>query len=392
MLFNADVLAHTTSFLLVFFSIARFQEHLPTHQQLASVRMGPDHPLFSFWVLAVLAITISTAALVLMFSRPHTYFNYRTQVCLALRLHRLWVHASTLWTPSAAGTLAMVVAARVRDNPQKAPALMVIQPMVYYLQPAMMLLPLQYVVVLQLLLTAAMLHYLWQFPCYMDLVMPDLRTHVWQGRAELLCSKLQSYAALLTSAYSGSAPLSPDVCQGTRAVQALQIFGAMLCLLVGPIAVTYEWERWMCVRHELHQMQQPASSSTSSRSISGQILRGADTQADSSNGSSHAHNHSNSGSRATSRTTSNAGAGSSVAQAAADICPDAPRPRSTPASVQSSPSTSTDASTGPGSDSGHVVLLLLVTVLLLPVLWMLSELLTEVFDARRDCKALLPPA
>jgi hypothetical protein len=39
-----------------------------------------------------------------------------------------------------------------------------------------------------------------------------------------------------------------------------------------------------------------------------------------------------------------------------------------------------------------VVLLLLVVVLLLPVLWTLTELLAEVFDARRDCQALLPPA
>jgi hypothetical protein len=35
-------------------------------------------------------------------------------------------------------------------------------------------------------------------------------------------------------------------------------------------------------------------------------------------------------------------------------------------------------------------MLLLVAVLLLPVLWMLTELLTEVFDTRRDCSAVLP--
>jgi hypothetical protein len=385
-LFNADVLAHLTSFLLVFFSLARFHEHLPTHQQLATVKMGPDHPLFSMWFLSTLAVATTAAALVLMFSRPQTYFRYRTQVCLALRLHRLWVHASTLWTPAAAGTLAMVVAARVRDHPHKAPAMMIIQPVVYYMQPAMLLLPLQYVVVLQVLVTAAVLHYLWQFPCYLNLVMPDLSTHVWQQRAELSCSKLQSYATLLTSAYTGWAPVSPNVCQGTSAVQALQIYGAILCLVLGPIAVTYEWERWLRLRHgPLHNEQVPVSSASSHSSSAGGVQ---------DVGSSSSSSHTTSSSSRSGGATTHAGASSSM-QTATNRWPPLQHPHRTSPSVQSLPSAPTDAavtSTSPGSEIGHVVLLLLVVVLLLPVLWTLTELLAEVFDARRDCQALLPPA
>jgi hypothetical protein len=124
-LFNTDVLANATTLVLVASSVTRLQEHLA--DDVRSLHFGPSHPLFSFWACVTAYVTSSCAVLGLQALRRSTYFRHRTRICLAMRMLRLLVMAATLLTPSAALNIASAVVSRVADNPQKAPAMLIVQ-------------------------------------------------------------------------------------------------------------------------------------------------------------------------------------------------------------------------------------------------------------------------
>lgn len=165
-LFNTDVLAHSTTLLLVVSSTSRLQEHLPT--DVTNIHFGPRHPLFSYWACAALYIISTCALLLLLAFRSSSYFKHRTKICLAMRFMRLLFQTATLVTPSAAFNIASAVVSRVSKNPAKAPAMLVIHPMVFYAQSALMLLPWIHVAPIQLMSTTSLLVYMWQFPCFLQ--------------------------------------------------------------------------------------------------------------------------------------------------------------------------------------------------------------------------------
>jgi hypothetical protein len=88
---------------------------------------------------------------------------------------RLVVQLSTMLTPAAVAALTGVMVARGKAAPQKATAILII-PLAYYIQPAMVLLPWRHVMLMQLVSTAGMLHWLWLFPCFLQ----DLQQHELQ--------------------------------------------------------------------------------------------------------------------------------------------------------------------------------------------------------------------
>lgn len=372
-LFNTDVVAHITTLLLVASSTTRLQEHLS--QDVTNLHFGPKHPLFSYWATAGLYVLSSLVLLVLLVFRSQTYFKHRFTICLAMRILRVSVQAATLLTPSAAFNIASAVISRVSKNPQKAPAMLVIQPMAFYMQPALLLLPWQYVVPIHLLGTISLLYYMWQFPCFLMEVQPDASTYVWQGCAEVSCSKLQSYSAMVSTALGGSlSDYSSTVCEGMLAVQALQVFGALLCLLVVPVAVTFEFERWLQLRcHHGHPHVQSGDSSSSSSS-----QRSTDGVSSSSTGAA-------AGSGSSSGAAGGAGSSSSSASSA----------RVGSASRHGAPGNQdfllsmAEAGAEAGGAWGRVLLLLLLLVIVLPVAWLLSELLLGVFESTRDCPSVI---
>jgi hypothetical protein len=376
---STDALANATTLLLVGTSSARLQEHLPNNQHVTRLHFGPRSPLFSYWVTASVYVTTAAAALLLLARQRQLYFQHRGKIALGLRLLRLVVQLATLSTPAASFNLAAAVLGRVHANPRKAPAMLVILPMAYYLQPAMLLLPWTLSAPIQLVSTCAMLYYMWQFPCYLQHVQDAggyASTPAWQLRAELSCSRLQSYAAMVASAVGVSvSDFSAQVCEGTRSVQMLQIFGTLLCLLIGPVFATREWENWMAARCADHSPSRSGSSIDSiSSSRTGRLGSGSSSGAASSSraGQSSSGSSSSNGGSSSRRSAPNPPsglpAGADILMQLADI----------------------------GAQEGclwrGVVLRVLVLALVLPVVGLFSEVLAEYFAATRDCPALLAAA
>jgi hypothetical protein len=374
---STDALANAATLLLVGTSSARLQEHLPNNQHVTRLHFGPRSPLFSYWVTASVYITTAAAALLLLARKRQLYFQHRGKIALGLRLLRLVVQLATLSTPAASFNLAAAVLGRVHANPRKAPAMLVILPMAYYLQPAMLLLPWTLSAPIQLVSTCAMLYYMWQFPCYLQHVQDaagHASTPAWQLRAELSCSRLQSYAAMGASAVGLSvSDFSAEVCEGMRSVQMLQIFGTFLCLLIGPVCAARDWENWMAARCADHPPSRSGSSIDSiSSSRTGRLGSGSSSGAASSSSSSSRAGPSSNGSSRSMRSVQDPHSG---LPAGADIL------------MQLA-----DAGAQEGSLWRGVVLRVLVLALVLPVVWMLSEVLAEYFAATRDCPALLAAA
>jgi flagellar biogenesis protein FliO len=312
--------------------------------------------------------------------------------------------------------------------------------MVFYCQPVLMLLPWQYVLPIQVASTYSLLVYMRQFPCFLQVgcragrftrwpgsqwlggfvsggfvsavaarwpalsgllaagrcwgetdravllpcvlcalqhVQPDPSTYVWQARAKLACSKLQSYAAIVSTAVSSGSlsDHSTTVCEaeGFAGVQALQIFGTILCLFVLPLVVTYEFERWARSRPRGALPQSPPARSNGSTS--------------SSAGSQHSL-----GSSSASGSGNPGAAGSSNGSVSSRVPPVLqPLPQVTRHADFLLDLAETEAEAAWGT-CGHVCLLLLVLALVLPVCWLLSELLAEWFAATSSCPSVIAAA
>jgi hypothetical protein len=320
-------------------------------------------------------VVSSLFVLALLVCRSQTYFKHRFKICLAMRILRVSVQAATLMTPSAAFNIASAVISRVSKNPQKAPAMFVILPMAFYLQPALLLLPWQYVVPIHFLAALFLLYYMWQFPCFLTSVQPDPSTYVWQGRAEGSCSRLQSYSAVVSTALGGSlSDYSLTVCEGMRAVQVLQVFGTLLVLFVVPVTVTFELERWLRLRCHQGHPQAPSGDSSSGS------WRSADGASSSSAGAAAGRGSSSNGA------VGDAGSSSSSSASSAGV---------SSASRHGAPGTHdillsmAESGAEAGGAWGHASLLLLLTVLVLPIAWLFSELLVGVFESTRDCSSVM---
>ena len=331
---------------------------------MQDVRLSPQQLPLSMPVTFVMYGTTSTAALALLLFRPNYYFQHRLHIFLAMRLLRLVVQCLTLLTPSAVAPLALALVARLQDFPQKATAMLLIQPTVYYLQPALSLLPWKYVLFIQLASTAAMLHWLWLLPCFLQAVPQQLGAYPWEPAAGLLCTRLQSYAALLRESAGGSlSDVSHNACDGMVGLQALQVFVVFVVLCVLPVLATYELERWMSHRCSLDS---PAASSSIASYAGGNVSSGL-----------------TSGSRPT----------SSIVASSLRSNPRAARAATTGRTLSASDLIRlVDAGAEAGHPFGHACLLAFFLLLVLPVLWLVSELVAQVFAATRDCPALLPLA
>lgn len=118
-----------------------------------------------------------------------------------------------------------------------------LQPQAYYGHHILYLLPWQFAALFQVATAVAVLHWFAKFPCYTP-ALGSGATYPWQLRASQACSSMQSYSALLRSALG--APLSEfslHACSpesGADALQVLQVFCTLVCLVLVPISISHE--------------------------------------------------------------------------------------------------------------------------------------------------------
>lgn len=394
-LISTDVLAHETTLLLLAVTFGMIQVHLPSEQH-EDVRFGPQQLPLSMASTFLLYGGTAIAVLVLLVRKPDTYLKHRFTICLAIRVTRLVVQLLTLTTPSAVVSFATVLAVRgqTAPTPQKATAILVLQPIPYYLQPAMLLLPWYHVVWIQLVSTGAMLHWVWFLPCFLH---QPSTAPVWEPAAEVLCGRAQSYMALLRTAMGGSlSDLSEPVCEGLSGLQALQAFANLAGIFVLPVTATYLLERWVECRCHAQATGHSGATTTSSSSSGGGLGAGGRT-----------HSASDAQPASWSQAGSSAGGSSSSSTSRSSLLAHRGGSSSSSSMLQrsgalfSASSLLLPAEPQGGSDrdvavvesfSAHCGMVALVLVLVLPVLWLLAELLAELFVARRDCAAVLSAA
>lgn len=396
------MLAYATTLAIIALGFARMSEHLPEHQSYQQAFLGRNRP-FSHMSFAIPAYVLTSVAPMLwLLISPQSYFRHRMGLILGIRLMRLTVQLLTMLMPSVVAPLAQIVAARALQQPHKALAIVLAQPMAFYMQHALFLLPWKHAAVLQLVSTLAMLNWAWQFPCILQEAEHHASTPLWQGRAEVACSALQSYAGVLRTAVGAPlSELSVQMCRDSgSAIQVLQIFSATVCLLIAPVAVCHQLEQWMKQRCLQQQQPEPPSATAALAGMSS----GDPNAASSSSGSS-----------SSMLPIGNAGASSSRGSAVSIGNPSSSSSSRQQPLLQGRLSSSNgsgrvvrsiDSLSGAELESlttaglhgqgmfevcapcMHVLLLLL----LMPMLWVVSEGLAEVFEAWRNCPAVLAAA
>lgn len=386
-LLSSDVLANVTGLLIAVLGVARLSAHLPEDHSFQDVYLGPRRPAFHLFVAFPALLMTSLVPLLWLLCKPQSYFRHRTATIATVRLLRLLLQVLTLVTPSAAAPLARIVAARAWAQPHKGFRILLVMPMAFYMGHALYLLPWRSAALFQLASTSTVLHWLWRFPCF--LLGEQQQQQQWataagalsaasvlQGgsaagpprevRAVLSCNTLQSHAALLRTALG--TPLSEfsrDVCSGASAVQAVQVFCTLICLLVIPVVVSHELERWM--RLQYAQGSAPAGMD---RASSGASIA-------------------SSGSSSSSVSASHASIDGSWARSAVAA--------STGRSIDSLSMAELEQLAGSSLQAGSVCgsccgMLLLAVLLLVPALWLLTKFLVGVFATNTDCATVLAAA
>lgn len=370
-LFTSDVLANAITLLILGTGLIRLLVNLPDDHG-KEVYLGPKHWLTHVTIAIPAYVFTSLGPLALLLAKPQTYFQHRMIIVTAVRLMRLlMLHLTVAASNSAAApTIAKIAVARAWEAPNTGLVIVIVQPLAYYMHHMLYLLPWQFAGVFQLASTVGVLHWYGKFPCFLQQAQQaaGVGQHPWQEKASYACTGLQSYAALVRTAVG--APLSDfsaNICDSEAVISVLQIFWTLVCLLVVPVVIIHELERWMKLRY---QQQQGPDRGTVSSLAGASSSRGAGSSSFDSGSSS----------------VSSGSSSDFISSAWAGIDP---QRRSVNTLTLAEMDRLTDCSASAGSTCGHAVMLLLVLVLGLPVLWLVAEFLAEVFEANRDCAAVL---
>lgn len=374
-MFYSDVVACTTSLAAAVAAYTRLWT-LPAsghlwYRSMADFLLAPDLVLTQ--ILMFFNFITVTLMLGLMARRVGLYYRYRMQLCVLNRLMRAMLQTLVARTPATVGYMTLGVARRslYLDPAGKALAVVVAHPMVFQMQQALFVLPLRFMLPLQLYNTIVAMEWSKALPCILQHAAAEASTPpTLVTAAEKVCVSAQSWTALLQAAAAapdGLLPmLSSTACDGVRAVHTLHIFATLFCVLLLPVGAVFGLE--VCLQSN---MQDSSSSNTVSNSSA------SAASSSSGRGGNSSSSMPSFGSAPQVLTTSSsqgsAGQGSSSRAALAARVPlDGILP-----SLASIP------------QPLHTFFCILLVPVALAATWLLAELLTGLFAARVDCGALL---
>lgn len=397
--------------MILVLGFARIRDHLPEQATLHDAFLGPKRPFFHM-VFAIPAYALTSVLPMLwLLCKPDAYFKRRMLLIKAIRLMRLSVQLRTLLRPSSATPLAEIFAARALSQQQRGFGIAIAQPMAFYLQHALFLLPWRWALAFQLVSTAVIFRWLWQFPCFLQLLHTQASSSAlpWQAQAEVACSTLQSYTALVRTAVGAPlSELSLTLCQGGDAIQALQILSTLFCLLIAPVLLCYHLEHWM--RQRLTQTPSSSSSPASTNnvvSLAGGFTTLHHNNVSSPYGASSSQHRQPESSGIAAAGTSNPQAAAAAGSSSMGQHHSAGRQqehlrRGTASSLRNINTWSVEEvvelvdvvvrEQGRQHSCRPLGVSAFLLLLVMPVLWLMSEALAEVFAARRDCRYVLAQA
>lgn len=277
MLVYTDLLACLTTMSAITAATARLSaqlhpeqhQHQQQHTQpsAAGIRLLPQAPVQVLLMCTLLGSVL--LQLFLLLRKPHLYHKHRTTLCAAMRLLRLaGVFANNC---TAAGRLPILrsLAVRLQDageHPTMALWVLVLQPIQFFAQAALFVLPLQHVVVLQMATTAACVWGWARFtPCLLSHpALGPAATAALLAAAQRACTHLQAAADSLqvVSAVVPEGVLVPyqPACAAAAALQTLQCFGMLTVLFVLPVGTVGLAESWLRAQQQQQAAAQQAAS------------------------------------------------------------------------------------------------------------------------------------
>jgi hypothetical protein len=401
---TSDALANVTTLLILVLGFIRMYQQLPQHGSMQGAFLGPERPFFHMtFAIPAYALT-SVWPMLWLYHRPSSYFEHRTAVVTAIRLMRLMVQLLTMLSPLAVEHLAAIIADRMSHKPHHALGMVLGHPLAFYLQHSLFLLPWRRALLFQVVSTATLLNWVWVSPCFLQHAQAHISAQPWQDQAAMACSSMQSVAAILRTAVGAPlSELSYDICTGQHAVQVLQLFCALSCLLVVPVTACYLLER--CVRRRYQQQQQqqqaqltqqqqhwhdPLAGTTSTLLAGASSSRSLGAEASSSHAgmsSSAAAAAATSSTRTAAMYAANSSSSSNQWGASAEGSYMQPTGRSIHQLTVRDMVELTCGGQEAAAGGSVTCLVVLVLPLVLPVIWLLCEALTQVFAANRHCCA-----
>lgn len=227
---------------------------------------------FRFYLIqAVMATNIAgvLAMLLCMAQRTRTYQRYRLQLAASNRVLRLALMLLVTTSPSVLGHMGLGISERTLSVSQdRSLALILLHPVVFWLQQSLYVLPGRVTVLLQLLTTVLALQWGRMLPCVLQHAAAHAstdNTSALIAAAESWCMHAQSWVTAVLAAVVGldSDPLwAADalVCTGMSALQTLNNFCTLCVLVLLPVSAVFAFEVWL---RSVHQARSSSSSSTS---------------------------------------------------------------------------------------------------------------------------------
>lgn len=253
LLFCTDLVACLTTFVAGVAAYSRLLAQIAAarHDWSFFVPLG-----YGYTAVVLMVLTNIIGVLFMLFvmaQRHNRYQKHRLQLCLLCRALRLTLMLTVVMIPSIVGHIGLGVAVRTLqlESPTKALAVILLHPVVFWLQPAVFVLPDTLTLLAQLATTAAALQWSRMLPCVLQHAAAEVGTSaaLVLSAAQEYCIQAQSWAALLLSAVASpdvvTGWLGPDACSGLTAVQTLQAFCTVCCLLLLPVAAVFWLDRWL---------------------------------------------------------------------------------------------------------------------------------------------------
>lgn len=287
-LFFTDIAACVTSFSAIAAAILRLNDQLPApHAQPSETRPSfwislPKAPIQNLFMAAMLVAL--SLQLVLMLRKQQVYQTYRTQLAVFNRLIRATATVTQNLSDRGRAPLVLSMAARLQklqQQPNMALRVLALQPLMFFAQAALFVLPVKYVVLLQLMTTLSTLQWSRLTPCiFPHAALSGSSTKALYAAAERTCQRMQEAVGALHATTLSSDALAPfpPACSGVSAIQTLQIFCVLFVLFVLPVGGVFLLEAWLRAQHAPTQVstdapQQESSSHAGSSSSSSAGLR-----------------------------------------------------------------------------------------------------------------------
>lgn len=225
---------------------------------------------FRFYLIQAVIVT-NIAGVLLMLScmaqRTHTYQRYRLQLAASNRVLRLTLMLLVTTSPSVLGHMGLGILERTLSVPQdRSLALMLLHPVVFWLQQSLYVLPGRPTVLLQLLTTVLAMQWSKMLPCVLQhaAAQPSTDASPLIAAAESWCTHAQSWvsAALAAVVGPGSDPLwaaEAAACSGMSALQTLNNFCTLCILVLLPVSAAFSFDVWLW---SVHHARNQSSSST----------------------------------------------------------------------------------------------------------------------------------